>query len=185
MRERDVVLDPLPRPRRAVERTTAGRSRSRGAALRVVGPGRRERAYQQELVEARREREAARSEARVLAERASARERELALAERVERGSQRRLDRLEDALATAEQREKRLALTLGALQRETELLRARLAGAPALAANLVPALVPNRRALPAGRSPGSAPRTEPRRGWLARLLGRAGRERATRTRGDA
>src|SRR5690349_11729320 len=81
--------------------------------LRIVGPGRRERAYQ---------------------ERVGSLERELEAASLVERGSARRLDRMErklDAVREAaldlEQKEKRLILALGALQRENELLRERLA----------------------------------------------------------
>ena len=81
--------------------------------LRVVGPGRRERAYQ---------------------ERVAGLERELDAAALVERGSSRRLDRMErklDAVREAaldlEQKEKRLILALGALQRENEILREKLA----------------------------------------------------------
>ena len=86
-------------------------------APRVVGPGRRERAY--------------------LARVASL-EREIETVSLVERGSARRLDRMERKLAAtreaalaahaaAEQREKRLILALGALQRESEILREKLA----------------------------------------------------------
>ena len=80
---------------------------------RVVGPGRRERAY--------------------LA-RVAALEGELETLSLVERGSARRLDRMEKKLAATreaalavEQQEKRLILALGALQRENEILREKLA----------------------------------------------------------
>ena len=80
---------------------------------RVVGPGRRERAY--------------------LA-RVAGLERELETLSLVERGSARRLDRMERKLAATreaalavEQQEKRLILALGALQRENEILREKLA----------------------------------------------------------
>lgn len=83
------------------------------AAPRVVGPGRRERAY---------------------LDRIAALEREAELAALVERGSTRRLDKLEGALDEQRrgarelaQREKRMVLALGALQRENELLREKLA----------------------------------------------------------
>jgi hypothetical protein len=80
---------------------------------RVIGPGRRERQYIERIAE---------------------RERALEAAALVERGSARRLDRMErkldavrEAALAAEQREKRLILALGALQRENELLREKLA----------------------------------------------------------
>jgi hypothetical protein len=80
---------------------------------RVIGPGRRERRYLEQIAE---------------------RERALEAAALVERGSARRLDRMERKLdavregaLAAEQREKRLILALGALQRENELLREKLA----------------------------------------------------------
>ena len=118
---------------------------------RPVGPGRIELGLRQRVEEAvAREREAR--------ELAAARERELELLVRIERGSQRRLDRLEEAAQAAQaaleeagQRENRLILALGALQRENELLRERaaLAAAP-------------RSALPAGRR---------RPSWWRRLRG--------------
>ena len=89
-------------------------------APRVVGPGRRERTY---------------------VARIAALEAEIAVLEVVERGSSKRLDRME-------QKEHRLILALGALQKENEMLRERLA----------PALPPARAE---------------RRSWLARLLSRA------------
>jgi hypothetical protein len=82
-------------------------------APRVVGPGRRELAYLARVAEL---------------------EREVDLASLVERGSTRRLDRMEGALdekrreaEALAQREKRMILALGALQRENEILHERLA----------------------------------------------------------
>ena len=98
--ERDVEIRPVPPP---VSRSLP----------RIVGPGRRERAY---------------------LEKVAALEREIETISLVERGSGRRLDRMERKLAATreaaldlEQKEKRLILALGALQRENELLRERLA----------------------------------------------------------
>jgi hypothetical protein len=85
----------------------------RGAPPRVVGPGRREREY--------------------LA-RVAGLESALEAAALVERGSSRRLDRMErkldavrEVVEIQERKEKRLILALGALQRENELLREKLA----------------------------------------------------------
>ena len=141
----------------------------RPEAPRVVGPGRLERRYRERVsdLEQDLEREAGRARALV---------RELETSQLVERGSQRLLDRLEGlarderaAREALEQREKRLILCLGGLQRENELLRERLAlagpGAP--------------RAIAAGADAGGAARgrraqatrsTAP--GWLARLFRR-------------
>ncbi len=90
--EREVVIQPVPR---------------------IVGPGRRERAYLAQV---------------------AALEREIDTLSLVERGSGRRLDRMERKLAATreaaldlEQKEKRLILALGALQRENEILREKLA----------------------------------------------------------
>lgn len=87
-------------------------------AVRVVGPGRLERGYRERIEHLELS----------LAERA----RSLACAALVERGQARLLDRLEAdiererlASSTLVQREKRLILALGALQRENELLRLR------------------------------------------------------------
>jgi chromosome segregation ATPase len=102
---------------------------------RLVGPGRKEREYQARISALERERAEAGAAARKL-------ERELEVAERVERGSMRLVDRLETALAvetkraaTADTGQKQLLLALGALQRENELLRERVAAlsAPAQA----------------------------------------------------
>jgi hypothetical protein len=104
----------------------------------VVGPGRKERAYLARIAafEATRRRDEAamRESAGELALSRAA----LEMAQRVERGCQRRLDRLEERLdrrdlelARAHQAHKRMAVALGALQRENELLRQRLASLPA------------------------------------------------------
>jgi hypothetical protein len=116
---------------------------------RIVGPGRRERAY---------------------LERVASLERALDIAGVIERGAARRATRLEREIAesrraveTLEQREHRLILAMGALQNENERLRARLASA---------------RHAEIGRAPralGPAPRAAPPRGglraWLRRWLG--------------
>jgi len=85
----------------------------RGAPPRIVGPGRREREY--------------------LA-RVSGLESALEAAALVERGSSRRLDRMEKKLDAVrevveiqQKKEHRLILALGALQRENEMLREKLA----------------------------------------------------------
>jgi hypothetical protein len=95
-------------------------------APKVVGPGRREREYQQRIAALARQEAQAREAAERLA-------RELAVAEKVERGTQRRIDRLEDtvgrereAFQRSEEAQKRLLLALGAVQRENELLRERV-----------------------------------------------------------
>lgn len=87
---------------------------------RVVGPGRKERAYLARAEELERE----------LARRA----RELEVAALCERGTRRAADRLERELtqrsaeaARLDAEQKRLLVALGALQRENELLRERLA----------------------------------------------------------
>lgn len=99
----------------------------RPGAARIVGPGRREIAYLARVsgLEARLQ--------EVEATRAS-QSRALEAAALVDRGNSRRMDRLEGALGrerevvrALEQREKRWVLALGALQRENELLRERLA----------------------------------------------------------
>lgn len=101
---------------------------------RVVGPGRRERAYLVRVADL----EAALGEAEATR---SAQARALELAALVDRGAARRMDKLEGALGeqrrevqALNQRENRWILALGALQRENELLRERfaLASRPAL-----------------------------------------------------
>lgn len=93
------------------------------AEARVVGPGRREREYLARVAGLR--------------ETLAARERELEAVALVERGSARRLDRMErkldavrEAALAAGQKEHRLILALGALQRENEILREKLALGP-------------------------------------------------------
>lgn len=114
---------------------------------RVVGPGRRERDYLkrvaalEDLLQFERERHAGL-------------QRELDLTLRVERGAQRRLDRLEQRLELSHARERRLAALMGALQRDNELLRLKVGELEAAAAARLPAS------------------TEPApRGFWARLLG--------------
>jgi len=108
--------------------------------LRVVGPGRRERAYLARV--AGLEGELVR------------RTRELELSALVERGATRAADRLERELAARlrdrralEAVQKRLILALGALQRENELLRAELAlpGGARRQLGAAPAAVPPAR----------------------------------------
>ena len=109
--------------------------------------------------------------------------RELETSQLVERGSQKLLDRLEGlarderaAREALEQREKRLILCLGGLQRENELLRERLALAGARGA----AGDRGRRRSRGGRaSPSGATRRRRARatrsaapGWLARIFRR-------------
>jgi hypothetical protein len=104
---------------------------------RVTGPGRIELGYRSELAlrEARLQ-EAARA-AELLAKDLRATERALEASLQVERGCQRRLDRVEarleertqDLLASHAQ-QKRLSALIGALQRENELLREQLALGP-------------------------------------------------------
>lgn len=111
----------------------------RGAPPRIVGPGRREREY---------------------IARVSGLESALEAAALVERGSSRRLDRMEKKLDAVrevveiqQKKEHRLILALGALQRENEMLREKLA---------LGSGDRRQRALPA-----------PKRSFLARLFHRA------------
>ncbi len=148
-------------------------------AARVVGPGRRERRYLERIADLRerveaterdlqasgRELETRSRELATAAGRLQERERELEVSARVERGAARYVDRLEqrldrerEAARQLEQAQKRLALALGAVQRENELLRERLA---ALAEG--------------GAGPRRLSGRPERRGsWLARMLGRRG-----------
>ena len=110
------------------------RPRARPEALRIVGPGRKERAYLEDR--GRLELELAR------------RERALAIAALVERGAARAMDRLEGEIAARRrdhqallQDQRRLVLALGAVQRENEILREKLA----LSAGAPRALGPARR----------------------------------------
>lgn len=112
------------------------------APARRVGPGRLERGYLariEALEDARRAELERRREVELQLQRSHG---ALDLAGRLERGLQRLLDRQEVRLETAAQREKRLALALGAVQRENELLRRQLELGAAPAA---PALLPPRR----------------------------------------
>jgi hypothetical protein len=130
------------------------------ARMRVVGPGRRERAYLERV--------------RELEQRSDLLGRELDVSRRLERGCQRLIDRLEDRadadrerLAEAEQAQKRLVLALGALQRDNELLRERLALAGPAPARLS-----------SGDRATSRAAARRRRTWLDRLLGRSAAPRA-------
>lgn len=91
--------------------------------LRVTGPGRRERAYLERIEH--------------LESDLKSGQREVECMQLVERGTQRLLDRMEhdadrarDELAEQRKLERRLVLTLGALQRENELLRSQLESLP-------------------------------------------------------
>jgi chromosome segregation ATPase len=121
-------------------------------AARIVGPGRRERGYLERISalagELALEGERREGLRRVLEQRAA----ELDTSLRVERGCQRRIDRLEERidrererLAQAERQHKRLALALGALQRENELLRERIGLAEAVPQGRLEAPRPGRR----------------------------------------
>lgn len=98
---------------------------------RVVGPGRRERQYQQRVAALERDVELRERELTL-------RTRELEVSALVERGAVRAATKLEHKLADAgaaaeklQQAQNRLLVALGALQRENELLRERLALATA------------------------------------------------------
>ena len=152
-----IAVDPtIPELSRA-EAETAERTFELIPAPRVVGPGRRERAYLERIAE--------------LDAAVRARESELAAAGLVERGSTRRLDRMErkldavrEAAVAVEQREKRLILALGALQRENELLRERTRELESGSASS------RARALPA---PAGAREPRMKRSLLARLFRRS------------
>ena len=119
-------------------------SAPRGGAVeapRVVGPGRRERGYLARLENLEERLSGAAAEQRKV-------ESELETSLRLERGCQRLIDRMEVSwtedrkrLDLAHAQQKRLVLTLGALQRENELLRERLelAAAPLEQLTAVPA----------------------------------------------
>jgi len=108
-----------------------------GAAPRVVGPGRRERGYWKRLAALGALAERGRQRAQELELELRHSHRALKTSQRIERGCQRRLDRMEDRLerreaelGEAHRAHKRLSLALGAVQREVELLRERLSLAP-------------------------------------------------------
>lgn len=118
-------------------------------APRVVGPGRKERAYQEEIARLGREAALERGRRKDLDLALQRRESELELAQLVERGSARLLDRLESDVDRTRQQEARALVLVGALQRENEHLRerlqvaeARLAALPAPRAGLLRRLVP-------------------------------------------
>ena len=152
---------------------------------RAIGPGRIERGYQLRIAELEREVTQA-SELRSAAELGLASSQgqllglrgELEVASRLERGLQRHADKLEQRLDTAEQREKRLVLALGALQKENELLRERLAlaggaGPPALPPSGEPSSAPAKRSSSQAAPRAAAHRARRERsGLLARWLGR-------------
>lgn len=117
------------------------------APPRVVGPGRRERSYLERLAHLEDLLQFERDRQRILSG-------ELDVSVRVERGAQRRLDRLESRLEQSQARERRLAALMGALQRDNEILRQKVLALEAQAAATLPAS------------------TEPaRRGFWARLFG--------------
>ena len=180
-----------------VEGTRARGVGSERAVLepRPIGPGRIERGYQRRIAElegavgasgercgaAERELMAARVELAGAQGDVRGLRGELDAAARLERGLQRHADKLEQRLDTASQREKRLILALGSLQKENELLRERLvlasaeraalpaaaaAGAAASAATAAPSVRPARRSAVRAR-----PKPE-RAGLFARLFGR-------------
>ena len=128
---------------------------------RKVGPGRLERGYQRRIELLERLAKAAGEQQRELELQAQHAAGELAVAARLERGLQRLADRQEQRLDLAAQREKRLALALGAVQRENELLRARLE----LGGGTAPAQL--------GTGPRARSARPARRGLWARLLGRS------------
>ncbi|MBL6721305.1 MAG: hypothetical protein ISQ08_07825 [Planctomycetes bacterium] len=112
-------------------------------AMRVVGPGRKERAYQLQIAELGRR-------AADLSGELGTTRRELEVARLVERGTDRLVGRLEERLERTEAQKARALVLVGGLQAELEATRERLAQAES-----------RLRRLPA-----------PRRGLLSRLLGR-------------
>ena len=97
--------------------------------LRVIGPGRKERAYQEQI--------------RLLEQTAEVKAQALETASLIERGSMNLLDRMERQLDSGEEaleRERaasrRVCVMLGALQRENEVLREEITAAKAQLARL-------------------------------------------------
>jgi len=132
---------------------------------RVVGPGRRERAYLEQL-------DALRRRLARTAERAHHVERELDTSQRLERGCQRLIDRMENGwsqdrerLDAAQAQQKRLILAMGALQKENELLQRKLELAAAEPARL------------AAENSRASRRKAPPQGLIARLFGKRSRRR--------
>jgi len=184
-------MDPVSDPARA-----SGDFVLRPVPPRVIGPGRRERAYRARITDLECDLVRSHTQRTALSQRLVVQERELHVAQRIERGCQRRIDRLEERVDRTEQQKARLILTLGGLQKENELLRAELdrralggpsaprlatgddTGAPAVESSPEPAREPTREA---ARDPGPAPRrkragrtTRPPRssGLWSRLFGR-------------
>ena len=170
--------------RRAPESWGATSRAPAASGLRVVGPGRRERRYRLEIQDlaAQLARRTERFHQREVELEGDLRHSQAALevGQRVERSCQRRLDRLEStlesrtqALLESERQHKRLALVLGALQRENTQLRAELLRAlPPPTEDRAPAGTPGPRA-PGFPGSETAPRsTAP--GLFRRLLGRFG-----------
>ncbi len=123
------------------------------ARPRVIGPGRREQGYREQILRLEAERQRAELERGRLAQ-------ELEWSARVERGSVRRSERLEGELRASEEAQKRLLLALGAVQRENELLRQKVA---ALGAGATPQLESR-----AGARAAAAPSSKPFwRRWFA------------------
>lgn len=116
------------------------------ARPRVIGPGRREQGYREQVLRLEAERQRVEHERGRLAQ-------ELEWSARVERGSVRRSERLESELRASEEAQKRLLLALGAVQRENELLRQKVA---ALGAAATPRLE-SRSGARAARAPTSKP----------------------------
>jgi hypothetical protein len=130
------------------------------APLRVTGPGRRERDYQDRIQR--------------LETNLDNGQREVECMHLVERGTQRLLDRMEhdsdrtrEELADQRKLERRLVLTLGALQRENELLRNQLAFPDQ---PLAPRLTTGDS--PPARTPRRPTRETPSTSFLARLFRR-------------
>ncbi|MCA9003434.1 MAG: hypothetical protein KDB61_16030, partial [Planctomycetes bacterium] len=90
------------------------------APVRVVGPGRRERAYQARIADLSHDLELSQG-ARNRADR------ELEVARLVERGTRRFVDRLEDRIGLREEQARRALVLAGSLQRTNQLLEAKIA----------------------------------------------------------
>ena len=118
--------------------------------VRVVGPGRRERAYQAEIAELGRRAASLSGDLGEARRELGATQRELEVARLVERGTDRLVGRLEERMERVEAQKSRALVLAGGLQAELEATRARLAEAEGRLRQLTP----------------------PRRGLVARLLGR-------------